>query len=380
MQNYLAAGQHILQNGVKKGDRTGTGTRSVRKVNLVFDLREGFPLMTTKKVNIRTVIHELLWFLQGRGDNEWLVERGCNIWTPWTTKEDKTVKHEYEPWDRLYWAKINKPEVFTEFHNTGKHFSPDVEAAMDWLTEKGVPTSIDKVVVPAGSLNAPYGPTWRNWKSGQTGRTVDQVQQVVDTLRTNPDSRRIIVNSWDSGAMPDESISPQDNIKNGEFCLTPCHILHEMYTEEMTLQERMDYLKERDMEAWDKIGMATVDEIDALLDELGAPKRWLDMCVLIRSNDWFVGAPFNIPSYAVLLHMYASTVGMAVRILDITSVNAHIYENTIPMFIQQYSRTPRALPKMKVLNKRDKMEDYTIDDFELTGYNPYDFIKAPVAV
>lgn len=384
MQNYLAVGQYILQNGVKKKDRTGTGTRSVRKVNMTFDLREGFPLVTTKKVKLSNIIHELLWFLKGRGDNEWLVERGCNIWTPWATKEDKTETVELTPWERLQWLKENKKDKYDDFELLRLRRPDNIEEAIRFLNDHGVPTTRELVTVPAGSLNAPYGPTWRRWVSGTTGREVDQVQLVVDTLRNNPDSRRIIVNSWDSGAMPDESISPQENVKNGEHCLTPCHFFHEMYSEEMTVDERLAYVKEH-MPDTDKklesdwVPLLDVDVMD-MLDDLDVPKRWLDMCVVLRSNDIIIGAPYNIASYAALLHMYAATVGMVPRILDMTSINAHIYENHIPMFIQQYSRTPRALPTLKLLNKRERMEDYVLEDFELTGYDPYDPIKAPIAV
>jgi thymidylate synthase len=383
MDSYLLLGHQILKQGRQRGDRTGTGTKSIRSAKLVFDMQAGFPLMTTKKVNLESVFTELSWILQGRSDMQYLEERGCGfIWRNWSLSEPVMEEIRYTDWQRLDLLKKEYPALYEQFVAAGLDKRPTLEGHA-FMTEHGVPTHYERVKIPAGETNAPYGPAWRKWK-GRDGKEIDQIKYLLDTLRTNPFSRRILLSAWDPANLPDESISPQENIKNGKPCLTPCHWAIEMYTDEMTVDERINWLVARNPFAWDKwvdAGNLKKDEkLDQFLDERGVPKHFLDLKWHQRSCDWAIGIPYNIASYGMLLMMFATTLNMVPRELELDGTNVHLYSNHTERFIEQFSRSPRALPQLVVVNKRDKLEDYVWEDFVLAGYNPHPFIKYDVSI
>ena len=256
--------RHVYEHGVAKGDRTGTGTRSVFGHQMRFDLSEGFPLVTTKKVHLKSIILELLWFLRGDSNVKWLQERGCTIWDEWA-RED-------------------------------------------------------------GDLGPVYGVQWRSWPKAGGGH-VDQIAEVVKQLKTNPDSRRIIVSAWNVAELD-------------QMALMPCHAFFQFYVADGKLS-----------------------------------------CQLYqRSADIFLGVPFNIASYALLTQMLAQQCGLGLGDFIWTGGDCHIYANHFEQVETQLARTPFAYPTMHIKRKPESIFDYEFEDFELQDYQHHAAIKAPVAV
>lgn len=269
MQILAQAYQHILDNGVVKTDRTGTGTISVFGMNMRFDLAKGFPIVTTKKVFFKAVVLELLWFLRGDSNINWLKERGCNIWNEWADAK--------------------------------------------------------------GDLGPVYGVQWRSWPCNN-GDTIDQIAAAIHQLKHTPDSRRIIVSAWNVGQLH-------------EMALMPCHAFFQFYVTPATDTSRAK----------------------------------LSCQLYQRSADMFLGVPFNIASYALLVHMIAQQVDMDVGEFIWTGGDCHIYTNHLDQIRRQLSRDPLALPQIKITKKQD-INSYNLEDIELIGYDHYPAIKAPVAV
>lgn len=279
MQAYLDLMQDVVDNGVDRGDRTGVGTRSVFGRQMRFDLSEGFPLVTTKKVHLKSIIYELLWFLKGSTDNNWLTERGVSIWDEWATED--------------------------------------------------------------GDLGPIYGKQWRSW-AGQDGTVVDQISDLIGQIKAKPNSRRLIISAWNPTELPDESISPQDNVREGRMALAPCHCLFQFYVE----------------------------------------KGRLSCQLYQRSADLFLGVPFNIASYALLTHMIAQQCDLDVGDFVHTFGDCHLYSNhlTDEIVYEQLGRTPKALPKLNIKRKPDSIFDYEFEDFEVLDYDSYPGIRAPIAI
>ena len=277
MKQYLALLQDVMDNGVEKGDRTGTGTRSVFGRQLRYDLSEGFPLMTTKKLHIRSILHELLWFLSGETNIKYLKDNGVSIWDDWATED--------------------------------------------------------------GELGPVYGAQWRNWR-GEDGQVHDQVAALVDGLKNNPNSRRHIISGWNVALLPDESKKPWENAKAGLMALPPCHLLYQFYVAEGKLSASL----------------------------------------YIRSNDLFLGNPYNTASLAFLTHMLAQQCDLDVGDIVISIGDAHIYANHYDQVNEQLSRRPGPLPQLVIKRKPGSIFDYQFDDFEIINYEAQAHIKAPIAV
>lgn len=277
MQQYLDLMRHVKDNGAKKEDRTGTGTISVFGYQMRFNLAEGFPLVTTKKCHLRSIIHELLWFLKGETNTQYLKDNGVSIWDEWATEE--------------------------------------------------------------GELGPVYGKQWRSW-TGSDGQVVDQISELIDQIKHNPDSRRLMVSAWNPTVLPDTQFSPRENAANGRQALPPCHTLFQFYVIEGKLS-----------------------------------------CQLYqRSGDVFLGVPFNIASYALLTMMVAQVCDLALGDFVHTFGDAHLYSNHLEQAEEQLSRTPFPLPQMKINPEVKDIFKFTIDDFELLGYQAHPHIKAPVAI
>ncbi|MEC8126361.1 MAG: thymidylate synthase [Pseudomonadota bacterium] len=277
MRAYLDLLQLLLDGGTAKGDRTGTGTLSRFGHQMRFDLNVGFPLVTTKKVHLKSVIHELLWFMQGDTNTQYLRDHGVSIWDEWATED--------------------------------------------------------------GDLGPLYGAQWRSWPT-HDGGTIDQLTEVVESIKVRPNSRRLLVSAWNPSLLPDESQSPQDNVRAGRMALAPCHTLFQFYVADNQLS-----------------------------------------CQLYqRSADVFLGVPFNIASYALLTHLVADQCGLGVGDFIWTGGDVHLYQNHVDQAREQLSREPRPLPKLTLLRTPDSILDYRGEDIVIDGYEPHPHIKAPVAI
>lgn len=264
MQNYLDLLKHIKENGTDKTDRTGTGTRSVFGYQLRYDLSKGFPLVTTKKVHLKSIIYELLWFLKGDTNIKYLKDNGVSIWDEWADEN--------------------------------------------------------------GDLGPVYGAQWRSW-AGAEGKVIDQITEVIDQIKKNPDSRRLIVSAWNVAEIPN-------------MALAPCHALFQFYVADGKLSLQLYQ----------------------------------------RSADVFLGVPFNIASYALLLMMVAQVCDLEVGDYVHSFGDVHIYNNHFEQVDRQLSREPRALPTMKLNPTVKDIFDFKFEDFELLNYDPHPGIKAPVAI
>lgn len=420
MKQYLDLMQDILKNGHKKEDRTGTGTLSVFGRQMRFDLKEGFPLVTTKKVHLRSIIHELLWFLRGDTNTRYLKENNVTIWDEWSKTVNRTVAHTYTLEERA--AILRKrssidgkvPDWYTEWE-AGLLSNVNKDASMAVLDGQNVPREGFREEVVEGELGPVYGKQWRDWADTKlvglwdeeskqvladrgykvVGNIIrdnpeenvvvvmkshDQISTVMKQLQNDPDSRRIIVSAWNVGDLAD-------------MALAPCHSFFQFYTRELSMDERRQWVKDNDWESWEsleetlteQLAMQDIDHDEAeearveMVDEY-APKRELSCQLYQRSMDVFLGCPFNIASYALLTHMIAHQLHMSVGELVHTSGDTHLYLNHLEQAKLQLTRDPLPLPKLNFLRRPDSIFDYEFEDFEIEGYQSHEAIKAPVAV
>jgi len=354
---YLAIAKSILENGVDKGDRTGTGTKSIFSAQVVHNMRDGFPLLTTKKVFWKGIVSELLWFLRGETNIKWLVENNNNIWVgdAWKhyLKENKDIGANEETASKEWFIeKIKKDDYF----------------ASEW-----------------GELGKIYGAQWRDWggtfstkhmnRDGSFGihfKGIDQIQQAIDTLKTNPDSRRIIVSAWNVDSLKD-------------MVLPPCHWAFELYSEELTHNERLELTLKN---VPDFKFAAHVDTNEILMNDINIPNRKLSLKWHQRSCDFFLGVPFNIASYALLLEILSKEVNMVPGTLVGDLTNVHIYNNHIEQMEEQISRDPYEYdyPKLVIANNTnwgngidEMLGSVIISDFQVEGYESYPPIKGELS-
>ncbi|ELM3750751.1 TPA: thymidylate synthase [Aeromonas veronii] len=277
MKAYLELLQDIMDSGTVKGDRTGTGVKSVFGRQIRHNLADGFPLLTTKKLHFKSIANELIWFLSGDTNTHWLNENGVKIWDEWATE--------------------------------------------------------------TGDLGPIYGNQWTAWPT-KDGGAINQIDYVVNALKNNPNSRRILFHGWNVEYLPDESVSPQDNVRNGKMALPPCHLLYQFYVADGKLSAQL----------------------------------------FLRSSDIFLGYAYNQSSLALLTHMLAQQCDLTPHEIIISFGDVHAYSNHFEQIQEQLSREPRKLPELKILRKPDSIYDYKFEDFEIVGYDPHPHIKAPVAI
>lgn len=277
MKQYLDLLQDILDNGTRKGDRTGTGTVSVFGRQYRHDLADGFPLLTTKKLHFKSIVNELIWFLRGDTNTAWLKENGVSIWDEWATDD--------------------------------------------------------------GELGPIYGAQWTAWPT-RDGGSINQIDYVIDCLRNNPNSRRILFHAWNVEFLPDESMSPQENVEAGRMALPPCHLLYQFYVADGRLSAQL----------------------------------------MIRSSDSFLGLPYNTASLALLTIMLAQQCDLEPGEIVICTGDSHIYNNHLEQVREQISRAPRELPRLKLRRRPASIYEYQFEDFELEGYDPHPHIAGAVAV
>jgi len=277
MKQYLELLEETLATGCLKGDRTGTGTKSLFGRQIRFNLQEGLPLVTTKRLHTKSIIHELLWFLKGDTNIKYLNDNGVSIWNEWATE--------------------------------------------------------------TGELGPVYGAQWRNWQ-GVEGESYDQVSALIKGIKNNPDSRRHIISGWNVADLPDESKTPQENAASGKMALPPCHLLYQWYVADGKLSGSL----------------------------------------YIRSNDLFLGNPYNTCSLAIFTHMIAQQCDLDVGEIIISIGDCHLYSNHFEQAKVQLQRDPKALPQLIIKRKPDSIFDYQFEDFEIVGYDPHPHISAPIAV
>lgn len=277
MKQYLELLEETLTTGCLKGDRTGTGTKSLFGRQLRFNLQDGLPLVTTKRLHTKSIIHELLWFLSGDTNIKYLQDNGISIWNEWATE--------------------------------------------------------------SGELGPVYGAQWRHWK-GVDGESYDQVSDLIAGIKNNPDSRRHIISGWNVADLPDETKSPQENASNGKMALPPCHLLYQWYVAEGKLSGSL----------------------------------------YIRSNDLFLGNPYNTCSLAIFTHMIAQQCDLDVGEIIISIGDCHLYSNHFEQAKIQLQREPRPLPRLIIKRKPASIFDYRFEDFVIEAYDPHPHISAPIAV
>ena len=274
MKQYHDLVKHVLENGTEKSDRTGTGTKSVFGYQMRFNLQEGFPLVTTKKLHLKSIVYELLWFLKGETNIGYLKENGVKIWDAWANEN--------------------------------------------------------------GDLGPVYGFQWRNWNNDN----IDQISQLIDTIKNNPESRRMLISAWNPSVLPDTSKTFSENVKLGKAALPPCHAFFQFYVANNKLS-----------------------------------------CQLYqRSADVFLGVPFNIASYALLTEMIAHVCNLQAGDFVHTFGDAHIYKDHIEQMELQLKRKPRTLPELKINKKVESIFDFKFEDFEVINYDPHPHIKGKVSV
>jgi thymidylate synthase len=335
-KQYTDLLQDILENGVTKSDRTGTGTLSVFGRQIKHKMSEGFPLLTTKKMPFKTITTELLWFLRGDTNIKFLVDNGCHIWDgdAYKSYSDHFIGYEDVP---------NK-ELFIEQIKT------DDEFAKKW-----------------GELGPVYGKQWRSWE-GLNSNT-DQITNLIKDLKTNPDSRRLMVNAWNVGELD-------------QMVLPPCHYGFQVYTRELSLEERRSLVSQ---EMFNRIynggGPDTLSHPE--INQFNVPTRSISLMWNQRSADTFLGLPFNIASYGLLLEILAKEVNMVPDELIGNLGDTHLYSNHVEQAKEQVGREPFELPTLSQFptyeGSRPSIESYVIGDFTLNDYQSHPSIKAPLS-
>lgn len=356
-QPYLELLADVLHTGRRKGDRTGTGTYSVFGRQMRFDLQKGFPLLTTKKVFVKGIKAELLWFLEGSTDNNRLNELGAKIWDMWALDNGELGPVYGKQWRR--WA---TPDIDAANHKLTMVKDMMVEASMS----HGVDLNREQYELIVSTID--------DVLENDFTKTVDQVQDVIDTLRSKPNSRRIIVSGWNVADLPSEDYSPKENVERGKAALPACHTLFQFISEELTLEERIEIARSRELTVSEKH-----HDSDQELAFLGIPTRKLSCQLYQRSCDLAIGVPFNIASYALLTEMIAQVTGHAAGDFVWTGGDCHIYSNHVEQVKEQLSREPRPAPTLKLNKAVTNIDDFSMDDIEVVDYDPHPAIKMPVS-
>lgn len=386
MQEIKDALVMIRKEGVRHPNRTGVDRIQVSTLDLKFDLREGTPMLTARKQKWQNPFHEINWFLSGSTNIKYLVDNGCPFWNEWALEEDQIEEVPMTIYERMQtYAAANtavghlKPsELMDKLHAEGQY---ELE---EWLNEQGVPVKTKKIVRQKGDIGPMYGYLMRKYP--MPGGAFDQLAYVLHTLKNNPGSSRILINFWCPHLLPDESISPQENVKRGAGALAPCHFAILFIPVPMSIDERIAHAQANGhndavFAFQDEHPYTDTDDWTNFLNELGTPKHWLDLKFHMRSNDVPLGLPANILGYAIMNMMIAKTVNMAERYVIYTGGNVHIYENQLDA-VEEWINRPSSTkkPKLRIVGNPKDLFSFTEDDFELVDYESGPHIKIPVAV
>ena len=373
-KSYQQLLSDVLENGHKKSDRTGTGTISVFGRQIRHKMSDGFPVLTTKKMAWKTMVTELIWFLRGDTSIKFLIDNGCHIWDGDAYKKFLTkaneVKQAYLDGDLLG----IQPHIESMFSDSN---SLTILTQQEFINKIKTDSEFSKTWSQLGPV---YGKQWRNWtnqnkknhyvtpgESTHNNKRIDQIANLINDLKTNPDSRRLMVSAWNVGEID-------------QMTLPPCHYGFQVYTRELSTVERMEYygkhyMKENVAKSYDEL--LKVD-----YDGFNIPTRAISLMWSQRSCDLFLGIPFNIASYGLLLEIIAKEVNMIPDELIGNLGDVHLYSNHIEQAKEQISREPFELPKLKFYSSQEPIDDishYEIEDFELVDYQSHTTIKAPLS-
>jgi thymidylate synthase len=345
-KQYTALLQDILDNGVEKKDRTGTGTLSVFGRQIRHNMKDGFPALTTKKIYFKGVVTELLWFLRGDTNIKYLVDNDCHIW-------DGDAYQGY-------------------LKRVGNGLEPATKERFIEMIKNGEESRVDANGWRIGELGPVYGKQWRNWKTFFTQKEgTDQIENLINNLKTNPDSRRLMVNAWNVGELD-------------QMVLPPCHYGFQVYTRELSNEERVQYLFYKT----DLSKLYLIQPTEEQLNKENIPTRAISLMFNMRSNDVPLGLPFNLASYGLLLEMLAKEVNMVPDELIASLGDAHIYVNQIDGVKEQLTRESYQLPKLVIdqfdetnhyIGDMDDISEYNISQFKLENYKSHPAIKIPLS-
>ena len=400
MKAYLDLMRKILEEGNRRDDRTGTGTIGLFAAEMRFDLREGFPLVTTKKCHLRSIIHELLWFMSGDTNTKYLTDNGVTIWDEWALPETVRtrcgVKSMRDVVDWLMETGCFKDRSQASTYGCHISVGRGIPGREGLSSAQNAAITINSSAMfnghyfdpyvyeehVAGSLGPVYGRLLRAYPTVSANGTVmdyDQLAETVQGIRDRPFSRRHIINLWHPGLLPDESISPQDNVLKGRQALAPCHYSIQFYVQRHSLADAERYLIEN-------TGGSEILTSDSTVDVATAKARgWkeygLSLKFTMRSTDAALGLPFNIASYACMLMAVANDLGMEPREVIFSGGDVHLYSNHLDGAREQITRTPRPLPKMVLkCPPTTPFDQVKFEDFELTEYVPHPHIKFAISI
>jgi thymidylate synthase len=394
MKQYKDLLNTIVAGGSTRTDRTGTGTVSIFGHSMRFDLNQGFPLVTLKFTPMHLIVKELLWFLEGNTNAHDLTEQGCHIWDEWATENG-----DLGPIYGKQWRSWSAPDLTNIRAKIDR-----IEATLDDTTMSG----------GEADFNAEQVSEMRQLlleiREHDSTRTIDQIRDVIQMIKDKPHSRRLIVSAWNPTDMPDESLSPQENVSEGRMALAACHTLFQFYVSDMTDEEQHNWFCRQESKTYWELHQLARIHPDAVNDvpeahrvvwkNVGAdiwyykgayevfnayarqhaPKGKLSCQLYQRSCDSFLGVPFNIASYALLTHMIAQVCDLAVGDFVWTGGDVHLYLNAIEQTKELVSREPKKLPTLKLNPAIKDIDAFTLDDIELVGYESHPAIKVKVSV
>lgn len=384
---YMDQLNNIIENGQFRGDRTGTGVISLPNLTYTHDLRESHPIMSGRYFDYYQPITEMIWMMSGSSNIQYLKDNGCPFWNGFATKSDITTQENLERNERI---KIHANNRGASYVETLVALAMVPVDEVDALLDKYEIPNVRDVTVKKGELGPVYGVQWRNWPNPD-GTTFDQLTYALETLKADPNSRRVVVDCWNPSYLPDPKISPAENALKGKMALTPCHFSFGFYTWKLELHERAGLVKDRcTFKEWMTIYPLNkhnggYERLEKLCDKYNVPEHYLDINFIMRSNDWILGQPANMNMYSALLMMFAQQLNMVPRFVNYTGWDCHVYSNHLEgakILNERWNsgEYKHRTVKLELIKKTD-LFDFHHTDFALRGsYMPGEKIKFPIAI
>uniref|UniRef100_A0AAU8KXP7 thymidylate synthase n=1 Tax=Pantoea phage Survivor TaxID=3232176 RepID=A0AAU8KXP7_9CAUD len=386
---YIEQMNRIIKEGQFRGDRTGTGVYSLPFLNYTHDLRESYPLMSSREFIFDQPITEIIWMMSGSSNIQYLKDNGCPFWNFFATDGETKVPRQLTRAQRI---QIYADMKGVPYMQALVAFSQETFEAADAILDKHKVPNMQDEIVPAGELGPVYGVQWRNWPNAD-GTTFDQLTYALNTLREDPNNRRIVVDCWNPSFLPNPKKAPKQNAAEGKMALTPCHFAFGFYTAEIPLYKRIEGI----------LGKVETDELrelypiritpereakfEQVLAEHNAPKYYLDINFVMRSNDWVLGQPANMNMYSAMLMMFANELNMVPRFVNYTGWDCHVYSNHLDGVAEinrrwETGEHKHATHKVELVNAGAPkgLFNYHKSDFRISNYMPEGKIKFPIAV